>query len=108
MLFERDDDVATAFRRAVAGVRDWVTLRGLAADASRIDYRAAMAMLKAGWTETEVRAGMLAGSDGLAQRHHDPEDYVQRTVRRAGIDLAINGQASKASLRTGQRAQPKG
>ena len=58
--------------------------------------------------ETEVRAGMLAGSDGLAPRHHDPEDYVRRTVRRAGIDLAINGQASKASLRTGQRAQPKG
>ena len=108
VLFERGDDVATAFRRADAGVRDWVTLRGLPEDASRVDYRAAMAMLNAGWTETEVRAGMLAGSDGLAQRHHDPEDYVRRTVRRAGIDLAINGQASKASMRTGQRAQPKG
>ncbi len=108
VLFERDDDVATAFRRAVVSVRDWVTLRGLAEDASRVDYQAAMAMLKAGWTDAEVRAGMLAGSDGLGQRHQDPEDYVRRTVRRAGMDLAINGQASTASMRTGQRAQPKG
>lgn len=108
VLFERDDDVATAFRRAVADVRDWVMLRGLAEDASRVDYQAAMAMLKAGWTDAEVRAGMMAVSDGLAQRHQDPEDYVQRTVRRAGIDLAINGQASTASMPTGQRAQPKG
>ena len=101
LLFERDDDAATAFRRAGAAVRDWVTLRGLTEDASRVDYRAAMAMLNAGWTETEVRAGMLAGSDGLAQRHHDSEDYVRRTVQRVGIDLAINGQASKASLGPG-------
>ena len=108
VLFERDDDVATAFRHAVAGVRDWVTLRDLVEDASRVDYQAVMVMLNAGWAETEVRAGMLAGSVGLAQRHHDPEDYVRRTVQRAGIDLAINGQASKASMRTGQRAQPKG
>ena len=108
VLFERDDDVATAFRRAVADVRDWVMLRGLAEDASRVDYQAAMAMLKAGWTDAEVRAGMLAGSDGLAQRHKDPEDYVRRTVRRAGIDLAINGQVSTASMPTGQRARPKG
>jgi hypothetical protein len=108
VLFERGDDVATAFRRAVADVRGWVTLRGLAEDASRVDYQAAMAMLKAGWTEAEVRTGMLAGSDGLGQRHQDTEGYVQRTVRRAGIDLDINRQASTASMPTGQRTQPKG
>jgi len=106
--FERADDVETAFRRAVADVREWVTLHGLVEDASRVDYRAALAMLNAGWTETEVRNGMLVGSVDLAQRHHDPEDYVRRTVQRAGVDLAIKGQASKASMRAGQRAQPKG
>jgi len=106
--FERADDVETAFRRAVADVREWVTLHGLVEDASRVDYRAALAMLNAGWTETEVRNGMLVGSIDLAQRHHDPEDYVRRTVQRAGVDLAFKGQASKASMRAGQRAQPKG
>ena len=54
--FERDDDAATAFRRAVADVRDWVTLHGLAEDASRVDYRAAVAMLNAGWTETDRKS----------------------------------------------------
>ena len=97
VLFERDDDPESDFRRAVEEVRSWVTLRGLAEDASRLDYRAATAMLNAGWTEAEVRVGMLTGSDRLVQRHHDPDDYVRRTVRRAGIELATR-QASAASV----------
>ena len=94
--FDRGDDSERGFRRAAAGIRAWVRLRGLTEDASRVDFRAAVAMLGAGWTEAQVRAGMFAGSDGLAARHTDPDDYVRRTVNKASIDLATI-QASAAS-----------
>ena len=96
--FDRGDDSERGFRRAAAGVRAWVRLRGLTEDASRVDFRAAVAMLGAGWTEAQVRAGMIAGSDDLAARHTDPDDYVRRTVSKAGIELATS-QASAASAR---------
>ena len=95
--FDRDEDPELGFRRAAAGVRAWVRLRGLTEDASRVDFRAAMAMLGAGWSEVQVRAGMFAGSDDLAARHTDPDDYVRRTVNKAGIELATR-QTSVASL----------
>ena len=94
--FDRGDDPERGFRRAAAGVRAWVRLRGLTEDASRVDYRASMAMLGAGWSEAQVRAGMIAGSDDLAARHTDPDDYVRRTVNKASIELATR-QASAAS-----------
>ena len=84
------------FRRAAAVVRAWIHLQGLTEDASRVDYRAAMAMLHSGWMEAQVRGGMSAGSDDLAARHSDPDDYVRRTVSKAGIELA-NKEASAAS-----------
>ena len=94
--FDRGDDSERGFRRAAAGVRAWVRLRGLTEDASRVDFRAAVAMLGAGWTEAQVRAGMISGSDDLAARHTDPDDYVRRTVSKASIELATS-QASAAS-----------
>lgn len=94
--FDRGDDPERGFRRAAAGVLAWVRLRGLTEDASRVDFRAAMAMLGAGWSETQVRAGMFAGSDDLTARHTDPDDYVRRTVSKASIELATS-QASAAS-----------
>lgn len=98
LLFESDDDAERGFRRAVAVVRAWVGKRGLVEDASRVDYRAALSMLHAGFTEAEVRAGMLAGSDGLAQRHRDVEDYIQRTVRAASVARAT--ERSERTART--------
>lgn len=98
IYFDRGDDSERGFRRAAAGVRAWVRLRGLTEDASRVDFRAAVAMLGAGWSEAQVRAGMIAGSDDLAARHTDPDDYVRRTVSKAGIELATS-QASAASAR---------
>jgi hypothetical protein len=97
VLFDRGDDAERAFRRSAAGVRAWVKLRGLTEDASRVDFRAALAMLDGGWTSTQVQAGMLAGSDDLVGRHTDPTDYVQRTVRKAGIEHAAKPSASAAS-----------
>lgn len=94
--FDRGDDPEKGFRRAAAGVRAWVHLRGLTEDASRVDFRAAVAMLGVGWTEAQVRAGMISGSDDLAARHTDPDDYVRRTVSKAGIELATS-QTSAAS-----------
>ena len=98
--FDRGDDSERGFRRAAAGVRAWVRLRGLTEDASRVDFRASVAMLGAGWTEAQVRAGMIAGSDDLAARHTDPDDYVRRTVNKAGVELATK-QVSATSLPRG-------
>ena len=97
--FGRDEDAGQAFRRAAVGVLGWVKLRGLAEDTSRVDYRAAIAMLEAGWSEMQVRAGMLAGSDDLAGRHSDPVDYVERTVCKAGAEVATSASAASARLR---------
>lgn len=94
--FDRGDDSERGFRRSAAGVRAWVRVRGLTEDASRVDFRAAVAMLGAGWTEAQVRAGMISGSDDLAARHTDPDDYVRRTVIKASIERATS-QASAAS-----------
>lgn len=97
--FDRGDNPERGFRRAAAGVRAWVRLRGLTEDASRVDYRASMAMLGAGWSEAQVRAGMIAGSDDLAARHTDPDDYVRRTVSKAGIELATSASVASAPPR---------
>ena len=94
--FDRGDDPERGFRRAAAGVRAWVRLRGLTEDASRVDFRAAMAMLGAGWSDAQVRAGMISGSDDLAVRHTNPDDYVQRTVSKASIQLATSASAASA------------
>lgn len=102
VVFERDDDAERAFRRAAAGVRAWVKLRGLIEDASRVDYRACMAMLRAGFDEAQVRAGLFAGSDDLAQRHTNPEDYAERSVRKAVAALAVE-RASAAR----ERSEPR-
>jgi hypothetical protein len=95
--FDRSDDPERGFRRAAAGVRAWVRLRGLIEYDSRVDFRAAVAMLRAGWSEAQVRAGMVSGSDGLAARHSDPHDYARRTVSKAGVELSTSRQASEAS-----------
>lgn len=100
--FDQDDDPERGFRRAAAGVRAWVRLRGLTEDASRVDFRASVSMLGAGWSEAQVRAGMFAGSDDLAARHTDPDDYVRRTVSKASIEFATS-QASAASARSRPR-----
>ena len=94
--FDRRDDPERGFRRAAAGVRAWVRLRGLTVDASRVDFRAALAMLGAGWTEAQVRAGMISGSDDLAARHTDPDDYVRLTVSKASIELSTSASAASA------------
>lgn len=81
-----------------------VQLRSLVEDASRVDFRAAVAMLRAGWDEAAVRSGMLAGSDDLALRHRDVDDYIQRTVRAASVHLATEqASAASAQRRPGER-----
>lgn len=94
--FDHGDDPERGFRRAAAGVRAWVRLGGLTEDASRVDFRAAVAMLGAGWSEVQVRAGMISGSDDLAARHTDPDDYVRRTVSKAGIEVVKSASAASA------------
>lgn len=82
-------DAATAYRRAAAKVQRWVKARGLAEDWSRIDFQAAKAMLKDGWTGEEVQRGMLAGSPGVIDRHNDPTDYAARTTRNAAAESDV-------------------
>lgn len=88
-----------AFQRAAWAVRGWVKSKGYIADDSRIDYRAAVIMLKAGWGPEEVEEAMLTGSNRLSDRHSNPNDYVVRTVRKASVEIG----ASAASAKNGRR-----
>jgi hypothetical protein len=90
-----------AFQRAVWSVRGWVKANGLVADDSRIDYRAAVIMLKAGWSADEVEEAMLMGSDRLSERHSNAGDYVTRTVKKASMEIG----ASAASAKNGPKAK---
>lgn len=90
-----------AFRRAAWAVRGWVKSQGLTVDESRVDYRAAMIMLAAGWKADEVEEAMLTGSDGLSGRHSNAGDYVTRTVKKASMEIG----ASAASAKNGLKAK---
>jgi hypothetical protein len=80
-----------AFKRAAAEVRAWVKREQLVEDASKIDFRACVAMLRAGWGQSDTIFGLVNGSDRLRERHNNPVDYATRTVRAAAQE------ASKAS-----------
>ena len=90
-----------AFQRAVWAVRSWVKSNGYVADDSRIDYRAAMIMLKAGWSVDEIEEAILMGSDRLSERHSNAGDYVTRTVKKASMEIG----ASAASAKNGPKAR---
>ena len=79
----------------------WVKSNGYIADDSRIDYRTAMNMLAAGWKPDEVEEAMLLGSENLAERHSNANDYVTRTVRKASMEVG----ASAARAKNGPKAQ---
>lgn len=52
-------------------------------DWSRIDFHAAKIMLIDRWKGEAVAKAILEGSPDVATRKHDPEGYVERTVRAA-------------------------
>ncbi len=97
---DRGTGAAIAFDRASLQVRAWVKRRGLEVNNSKVDFRAAIAMLAAGWSAEDVRLGMLASSEGLAARHSNPSDYVQRTVHEASLRLAVIAAARPATPTT--------
>lgn len=102
-----DDDAEAAFRRLATVVRSRAAARGWPEDLSRVDFQVARWMLNDGWTEAEVRAGMLASSESLAQRHANTDKYVDSTVLNAGNALAADKQASRASMPPGRSAGPR-
>lgn len=67
----------------------WVKRRGLEVNDSKVDFRAALAMLRAGWSRGEVEVALLASPD-LPERHEDIIDYARRTVAAASEELASN------------------
>lgn len=72
---QRLGDAAAAFRTA----RD----RSTGKDESARDFAGALALLRRGYSEDQVRAAILQASPDLDQRHRNPEDYVRRTVGNA-------------------------
>ena len=84
-----------AFRRAAWAVRGWVKSQGLKVDESRVDYRAAVIMLKAKWGVDEVEEAMLMGSDRISERHSNPSDYVTRTVKKASMEVSASAASAK-------------
>lgn len=97
--FPRDEVYAEQYaevERAVIG-------RGWPVDPSRIDFAVSRRMARAGWPAERIQAAILKGSPDLAQRHHDPADYAERTARNACAQVAMEP-AKPKSATTGRRS----
>ena len=57
--------------------------RSSTSDESARDFAAALSMLRRGFRPDAVAQALLEGSPDLAARHHNPEDYVRRTIAKA-------------------------
>lgn len=80
------NDAEKAFDHARAQVEGLAMAMAWSRDESRIDYRAAQAMARHGWAESEIAAAILARSPGIEDRHRDPLAYAARTAESAYID----------------------
>lgn len=56
-------------------------------DESARDFSAALSMLRRGFDPADVKLAMLDGSPRLAERHHNPAGYVERTVEKANGEV---------------------
>lgn len=74
---------ADAYSQETRRIRAYAKSKGWKEDWSRIDYRASLSLLKAGWQTGDVEAAILQVSEGLETRHRNPQDYAQRTVQQA-------------------------
>jgi hypothetical protein len=72
--------------------RDWLRAAGVrppVTDWSVADFRVARALLHAGYSAGLAMDALRAGSPGFPRHHARPEDYLVRTVSRAGAGLDL-------------------
>ncbi len=93
---ERIERVSAPARHATHGVlreyqqqAHWQTKGKALIDWSRVDYGVACEMLKRGFDRDAVTEAIREGSPALAERKHDPEDYVRRTVEKAAAKVGV-------------------
>lgn len=95
--FARSDAAARFDQRRAAHTR-LAQAQGWPLDESRLDYRAALDLARAGEDPQNVAAAILARSPGLDARHpSDPDGYARRTAEAAARKAAA-ATASRSSL----------
>jgi hypothetical protein len=52
-------------------------------DESRQDFRAAMDLARGGYDVDQIAAAIVQARPNLREKHHDPQDYADRTARKA-------------------------
>lgn len=90
-----------ALRRREVG---FARMKGWALNDSALDFRAAKAMAKEGWTADEIAEAIVARSPNIFDRHRDADGYATRTAEnalneRAGQQVPEGEQPPKADDR---------
>jgi hypothetical protein len=85
---------AEAYRGEVARIQGLARKKGWVVDMSRVDLDAAKRLLRAGFSDREVRLAMETASPDISRRHKDVSGYVARTVERAAS--ALESQAKRS------------
>jgi hypothetical protein len=83
-----------AYRQEVSKVVGLAKKRGWVLDASKVDFDVAKRLLRAEFTENEVRGAMAVASPDISGRHKDVERYVRQTVEKAAS--ALESQAKRS------------
>jgi hypothetical protein len=74
------EGIASAWDHVLKQQEGLAVARGWELDPSRLDFRATVELLDAGWDEIEVATVIRDRSPGLYERHKNVHDYVDRTL----------------------------
>lgn len=93
---------APAFRSAYRKVSGLAVKMGWELDQSALDYRACRSLFEQGFDADQVKSALMEASPNVLQRHSNVDDYANRTVQKAGSDVA-NEAMKKAQMEEAKR-----
>jgi len=93
---------APAFRSAYRKISGLAVSKGWEIDRSALDYRACRTLFEQGFDADEVKSALIEASPNVLQRHSNIDDYADRTIRKAGSDVASEA-AKKAQMEEAKR-----
>lgn len=66
-----------------------VQKNGWVVDYSRIDYSVTKDMIRGGYSDAEIASGIVNSSPSVATRKNDIQDYANRTIEKAKIEISL-------------------
>jgi hypothetical protein len=79
----RGDELDKVYAKSFVAVKKWVQDNGWQEDLSRFDWQIAKSMYSKNYDIQQVKQAILNNSPGLADRHVNVDDYIERTAVRA-------------------------